>query len=230
MKSKVGGGAFPRSGKAWAIAIGIAWLCSVAASVSEAQAAEKTAREPSTLTLLRADSPDATEAPAGRKDCLPGLIRAKNVATTCPRLPKKVVPWALRVHKPSAFGSGGTSGVEALVTSPAGDELEVLTALPSTPYVPPFKKDCRITFPYLGAAYNPCGYVTFYDQKWATSQKAPDTNIEEDAEYDACGNPVSSGKTFGWHVIGTNYTLSGWHAGHEPKVLPHRLPVSASGP
>src|SRR5262249_49446117 len=71
---------------------------------------------------------------------------------------------------------------------------------------------------YLFAEFNPCGYVNFYDAKWKTSEKAPITNQEFDFEYDACGHLVEGGGTSGWHVPETEYTLDGWHAGHEARI------------
>jgi RHS repeat-associated protein len=78
--------------------------------------------------------------------------------------------------------------------------------------------DCNLTLPYVGSGYMPCGYVSFYDAGWETSEKAPDTNVVEMGIYDACGTLVSSGKSEGWHVIGTEYTLSGWHASKHTEV------------
>jgi RHS repeat-associated protein len=124
--------------------------------------------------------------------------------------------------------SGG-GAVTQLVTNEAGDSIEVSDAQPGPPYLPSagFNKDCSEVIPYLGSKYNPCGYVTFYDAGWESTD-APKTNIEEDAEYDACGKLVSSGKTEGWHVTGTNYTKSGWHAGHIEEI-PASEPVACLG-
>jgi RHS repeat-associated protein len=47
---------------------------------------------------------------------------------------------------------------------------------------------------------------------------APYTNVEEDAEYDACGTLVSSGKTENWHIVGNNVTAFGWHAGEVQEI------------
>jgi hypothetical protein len=145
-------------------------------------------------------------------------------------LPKTVPPSpSSATAKPKAPGADGSSeAVTQLVTNEAGDSLEVTIALPSNPYKAPFNKKCGLYVPYLGSEYNPCGYVNFYDAGWETSEKAPQTNVEEDAEYDACGTLVSSGKTEGWHVIGTEYTLFGWHAGHEAKI-PASEPPSCLG-
>lgn len=166
-------------------------------------------------------SSGVSEAPEGARECALGRTAhsASAKGKACPQLPKRLPLSSSRVNKPKAPHAGRPSEViTQSITNEAGDELEVSTALPSTPYKEPFNKDCSLYVPYLGASYNPCGYVTFYDSKWKSSEKAPDTNVEEDAEYDACGQPVSSGKTKGWHVIGTKYTLFGWHAGHEEEI------------
>lgn len=115
--------------------------------------------------------------------------------------------------------SGDAAVTRAFVTNEAGDSIEVTDAHPSHAYAGFFNKDCTEVIPYYGPEYNPCGYVTFHDAGWESS-KAPKTNVEEDAEYDACGNMVSSGKTEGWHVVGTEYTNSGWHAGEFEEVPP----------
>jgi RHS repeat-associated protein len=114
-----------------------------------------------------------------------------------------------------------------LVTNEAGDSIEVSDAHPSHPYTLPFNKDCSWMTPIKGLEYNPCGYVTFYDAGWE-STNAPETNVEEDAEYDACGKLVSSGKTEGWHLTGKSYTASGWHAGHIEEV-PESEPAACFG-
>lgn len=215
-----------------AVTLGIALVLLSAASTGTAvgKGSRSTPLSDAPLQASGFDSRGTTEAPVKATECtaVKGVepTKARGAAKpTCPGLPKKVVPWALRAGKQSPLGFGGGGGVIALVKNEAGDELEVSAALPSTPYKPPFKKDCRIVFPYLSSAYNPCGYVTFYDANWETAEKAPDTNWEEDAQYDACGKLVSSGKTSGWHVIGTEYTLFGWHAGHEAEI-----PSSVSPP
>ncbi len=168
------------------------------------------------------------EAPGGETACLPASSKGGARLPSCPNLPAKVIPWSLRAGKSASLSASGGSGPIALVANEAGDELDVSTALPSTPFKPPFKKDCALVVPYVASAYNPCGYVTFYDANWETSEKAPDTNKEENAEYDACGKLVSSGKTSGWHVVGTKYTLAGWHAGHEEEV-PSSKPLPCLG-
>lgn len=133
----------------------------------------------------------------------------------CSRVPKKVLPWSLRSGPRGPLRlSGGSEMFTQSLSNEAGDELEVALALPSTPFEAPFNKKCELTIPYVLSEFNPCGYVTFYDAKWGTAEKAPITNKELDAEYDACGELVESGLTEGWHVIGTEYTLTGWHAGH----------------
>lgn len=149
-----------------------------------------------------------------------GVARGKPVevptASSAPARPMR--PAARRNAEP----------ITETVTSEGGDSLEVTIALPSNPYKEPFNKRCGLYVPYLGSEYNPCGYVNFYDAGWETAEKAPKTNVEEDAEYDACGTLVSSGKTEGWHVVGTEYTLFGWHAGHEAKI-PASEPPSCLG-
>lgn len=159
------------------------------------------------------------EGPGDETACFAGgkPRRRSGGQAICPRLPATIAPWPLRAGKP-AFSAGGGKTARTLVTNEAGDELEVSFAVPSTPYKPPFEKNCDLFIPYLSAHFNPCGYVTFYDVTWKTSVKAPETNVEENAQYDACGKPVGGGTTAGWHVIGTNYTLEGWHAGHEEEV------------
>lgn len=165
-----------------------------------------------------------TEGPEEAVACVPGQRPdgAPRGRVYCPRLPKKVVPWALRTRRP-AFGSEAGEGAAAMLLT--GNELDVTKALPSTPFIAPFEKKCALVTPYRGASFNPCGYVEFYDSGWESSEKAPDTNVEENAQYDACGKPVGGGKTSGWHVIGTNYTLFGWHAGHEEEI-----PTTVSDP
>lgn len=175
--------------------------------------------------------PSTGEAPGQKTACIPGRQARRTLfhpKAACHRLPRKIPP-ASRTKESGAREASGKSGpIRRLVTDEAGDSIEVLTGVPSTPFKSPFNKDCRAVFPYLGASYNPCGYVAFYDAEWETSEKAPSTNVEEDAEYDACGNPVSSGKTEGWHVIGTEYTLFGWHAGFE-ETIPLTEPQSCLG-
>jgi RHS repeat-associated protein len=167
---------------------------------------------------------DCTAGPEPRES------RSKAISPICPRLPKRLPPASLRAGQLQALdGKGGLGVVTQLVTNEAGDSIEVSDAQPAPPYLPSagFDKNCSEVIPYLGSRYNPCGYVTFYDSKWK-STKAPKTNVEEDAEYDACGKLVSSGKTEGWHVTGKEYTESGWHAGHIEEIPPSE-PVACLG-
>lgn len=165
-------------------------------------------------------------------DCTAGQKQTgKNawaISPICPRLPKRLPPASLRAGRLQGLGDNGGSGVAMqLVTNEAGDSIEVSDAHPSHPFTGPFNKDCSWMTPIKGLEYNPCGYVTFYDagEEWTN---APETNVEEDAEYDACGTLVSSGKTEGWHVTGKSYTASGWHAGHIEEV-PESEPAACFG-
>jgi RHS repeat-associated protein len=147
-----------------------------------------------------------------------GGDRTKGAA--CPRLPEKIAPAS---SGPKSHGSGSSPGiVSQLVTNEAGDSIEISSGRPGTAWFEASENtwytDCSLTMPNAGSFYTPCGYVTFYDAGWATSEKAPGINVVEDAVYDACGTLVTSDKTENWHVVGAEYTLSGWHSSHHTEA------------
>jgi RHS repeat-associated protein len=190
---------------------------------------------PSTLLQARG-SGESTEAPAETAECIIGQDtrpskRADTKTAPCPRLPSKIAPSSSGTAKPARSAARNGSGALApLVTNEAGDSLEVSTARPGTLWTTEsaWVTDCSLTLPYPGSGYMPCGYVSFYDAGWETSEKAPQTNVVEDGIYDACGKLVASGKSEGWHVVGTEYTLSGWHASDNTEV-PTSEPAACLG-
>jgi RHS repeat-associated protein len=109
---------------------------------------------------------------------------------------------SMRPLKPRHEGA-----IAAAVTNEAGDVLEVSTARAGSLY----RKEgslwasCAYFFPYVGASYVPCGYVSAYDAARGSSKKIPMTNWSEDVIYDACGKKVNIGETYGWHITGTEY-------------------------
>lgn len=152
------------------------------------------------------------------KEQPPWLSRDPGKGTACPRLPEKIAP-SRSDTKPSR-GDSGSRVVSQAVTNEAGDNIEVSSARPGTVWLEEsvWTTDCSLTMPNAGSFYTPCGYVTFWDAGWGTSEKAPWTNVVEDAIYDACGNLVTADRSEGWHVEGTEYTRSGWHASHHTEV------------
>lgn len=117
------------------------------------------------------------------------------------------------------------------VTNEAGDSLDVTAAIPGTVWFEEpntWVTDCTLTFPVAGSGYMPCAYVNFYDAGWETSEKAPDTNVVEIAIYDACGTLIDSEVGEGWHVVGTEYTESGWH-GSDHTEVPLAEPLECFG-
>ena len=127
---------------------------------------------------------------------------------------------ASQTHRSSSRGVKQTdprsdSPYSTAVSNEAGDIVEVQAAHPSSMYKNEgsFYTQCFGTIPYIGSSYTPCGYVYLYDATLNSSTKVPMNNQEEDTIYDACGNLVSRGSTFGWHIVGTEYWRSGWTPG-----------------
>jgi RHS repeat-associated protein len=141
------------------------------------------------------------------------LSRANAQGASCPRLPEQIAP-ASSETKSTRAGSGRSGAASQAVTNEAGDSIEISSGRPGPVWFGEgfWITDCTLTSPFAGSFYTPCGYVTFYDAGWGTSEKAPGKNVVEDAVYDACGTRVASDRTENWHVEGTEYTRSGWHA------------------
>lgn len=163
-----------------------------------------------------------------------GLLSGRGVGrANCPNLPTRMPPTRSGAGAGGQRGDGGGGNrLFAQVENEAGDRLDVTIARPGTLWMDgpnSWMTDCTLTLPIVGVEYMPCGYVTFYDAGWETAEKAPDTNVVEDAIYDSCGNLVDSDISEGWHVVGTEYTLSGWHASHRTEP-PISVPPQCFGP
>lgn len=174
----------------------------------------------SPVKLLLPGQDEASEVLTGTSQCETGQPAAisGSKGSSCPRLPNKIAPSPSDRENPRRSGRPGV--VTQAVTNAAGDSIEVSSARPGTVWFAEnaWITDCSLTSPFAGSFYTPCGYVTFYDAKWGTSEKAPWDNVVEDAIYDACGTLVTADRTEGWHVEGTEYTLSGWHASHHTEA------------
>ena len=170
-------------------------------------------------------------------DCQPGeppsfLKSPQAEKRYCPNLPPRVAPAGLQKNgdhrgKESAYATL----LSEPVTNEAGDSLDVSAAQPGSVWKEgptTWVTNCELTLPVAGTEYSPCGYVTFYDAGWETAEKAPDTNVVEDAIYDGCGTLVDSDVSEGWHVIGTNYTTPGWSSSHHTEV-PVSVPPECFG-
>jgi RHS repeat-associated protein len=142
----------------------------------------------------------------------------------CPHLPRRVAPARTSSNSDGESGprrgSAGT-GLSALVTNEAGDELDVYTARPGTLWFEEpstWVTNCKLILPVAGSGYMPCAYVSFYDAGWETAEKAPATSVREVGIYDACGTLKTSIKAEGWHVVGTEYIAPGWAASENTKI------------
>ncbi len=193
-------------------------LASGAALAKPRRAAEQVGPA-SDLTL--GSQGEGSEAVGGSTPCATGPFAAlgQGNGASCPQLPERIAP--------SSPGSkrakrGGTAFASPAVSDASGDTLIVSSARPGTVWYSAAENawitDCSMTSPYAGSFYTPCGYVSFYDVGWETSEKAPGKNVVEDGIYDACGTLVTSDRSENWHVVGTEYTLSGWHASHHTEA------------
>jgi hypothetical protein len=127
--------------------------------------------------------------------------------------------------------SGPVAPISSQVSNSQGDIVEISTAHPSPYYKEgsTYWVQCTAAAqPYIGSSFDPCGNVYLYDATRKSSTEVPDTNEQEDIEYDACGTKVSSGGTHGWHVEGTEYMRSGWVGGHVA-TIPASEPTSCLG-
>ncbi len=170
-------------------------------------------------------------------DCRPGeppvfLRKSQAEQRYCPNLPPRVAPAA---PGKGDEHRGGENDYELLLSEPvtneAGDSLDVSAAQPASVWKEgptTWVTNCELTLPVAGSEYSPCGYVTFYDAGWETAEKAPDTNVVEDAIYDSCGNLVDSDISEGWHVIGTEHVTPGWLSSHHTEV-PLSVPPECFG-
>lgn len=156
----------------------------------------------------------SVEIPAATSEC-------SATGASCPRLPKEIAPSSPNPSKAKRSpGRERAAPAAQTVTNEAGDSLRVWTARPGTLWTTEaaWVSDCSLTLPYVGSGYMPCGYVTFYDAGWETSEKAPDTDVIEDAVYDSCETLVTSDKAEGWHVVGTEYIRPGWEGSHHTEI------------
>jgi RHS repeat-associated protein len=201
------------------IALTVPLVLAPGAAFGNARRAESARLGTSTDLVLSGQGSEIVDetTPCERKQP-PWLRSDRAKGTACPRLPEKIAP--PRSNTKPTRGGGGAGVVSQAVTNEAGDSIEVSSARPGTVWLEEstWTTDCSLTMPNAGSFYTPCGYVTFYDAKWGTSEKAPWNNVVEDAIYDACGTLVTADKTEGWHVEGTEYTLSGWHASHHTEA------------
>lgn len=114
----------------------------------------------------------------------------------------------------SAPNKGKGGSVTPNVTDPQGDVLNLTTAIPAAASPDPnnpgsYLLDCSGNGPiYGGENVGFCGFIQIFDS--VSGNQAPTNNTQTNYVYDACGNLVTSGSTFGWHVVGTNYVTTGW--------------------
>jgi RHS repeat-associated protein len=127
------------------------------------------------------------------------------------------------------FGSGGEASPQAVVNE-AGDRLEVSAARPGNLFKEgsSWVSNCTSIQAELGTVYMPCGYMTWYDANWETTEKAPDTDVVEFATYDSCGSLVTSARAENWHVEETEYITPGWD-GSAVTEIPLTEPISCLG-
>lgn len=117
----------------------------------------------------------------------------------------------------------------AMVTSPQGDSLVVTQAV-VRPIDGPWVL-CQSSTPVMwpgSGQVGVCGYIQLYDS--VTGYYAPANNYQWDYIYDACGNPIESGSSFGWYETGTSprQLSSGW-VGGQPWAVPATEPLSCVG-
>lgn len=101
-------------------------------------------------------------------------------------------------------GKRGLAG--PAVTDGQGDSLSVASTIPSSVFEQggSFFLTCSGNGPvYGGEQIGFCGFVQVNDA--VSGNHTTENNTQADVIFDACGNQVGSGSTFGWHVVGQTY-------------------------